>query len=305
MTLKPVLRACPPGFEITLADIGSAGGLKDRWAPARSIVSAMLFEPRDGGEPRKMGRDTLYPVALGPQPGRATLNLTALPNMSSTLRPNAPLLGTFRKKGAHTQLTGTLDMPVDTLDAIAAREGRRIDAIKVDTQGSELGILEGARACLAGSVILAEIEVSFFERYEGQALLRDVEGFMAAQGFDLLDLYRLKRYRRLNRLGVGNISLGGGQRAGRLAYGDALFFLAEDRLMERIRAQGEPLALKAIVSLLVYGKADMAARLFEESADLFEPRRRDRLRRYFRAIGRRFLRGGGVHHLLDYLARHV
>ena len=53
MTLKPVLRACPADFEIVLADIGSAGGLKDRWAPARPVVSAMLFEPRDGGEPRR------------------------------------------------------------------------------------------------------------------------------------------------------------------------------------------------------------------------------------------------------------
>ena len=305
MSLKPVLRACPPDFEIVLADVGSAGGLKDRWAPARSLVSAMLFEPRDGGEPRRQGRDTLYPVALGSGPGRATLNVTALANMSSTLTPNAALLDTFRKKGAHTKVTGTLDMPVDTLDAIAAREGRRVDAIKVDTQGSELAILEGARACLASSVLLAEVEISFFERYVGQPLLRDVEGFMRQAGFELIDLYRLKRYRSANRSDVRNVSLGHGQRAGRLAYGDALFLLPEPKLVARIRQAGETLALKAIVALLVYGKADMAARLLDRISDVLEPQRREALSAYFRGLSRRVLRGRSVPHLLDYLARNV
>jgi FkbM family methyltransferase len=300
--IKSILRACPPDLELVLADIGSAGGLKDRWAAARPIVSAILFEPRYGGEPRKEGRDTLYPVALGPEPGRATLNLTTLPNMSSTLRPNRELLSRFRKKAAHTEITGTIDMPVETLDAIAAREGREIDALKVDTQGSELGILQGARQCLSTSIFLAEIECSFFERYEGQALLADLQAFMGAYDFELIDLYRLKRYRRLNGLGVGNVSLGQGQRAGRLAYGDALFVLREDRLIERIAARGEGLAYKAIIGLLVYGKADLAAALFEASAEQIEPKRRDKLARAMKSTGRS-VRGNSLHHVIDYLAR--
>lgn len=303
--MKKLLRAWRPDLELVLADIGAAGGLKDRWAPARPVVSAMLFEPRDGGEPRKLGRDTLYPVALGPAPGRATLNLTALPNMSSTLQPNAELLRTFRKKGKQTSITGTVDMTVDTLDAVAAREGKRVDAIKVDTQGSEAGILEGARACLSGSIFIAEIEVSFLERYCGQPLLRDIESSMGAHGFELVDLYRLKRYRRANSFGIGNISLGRGQRAGRLAYGDALFVLSEDRLAERIGAEGEDLAMKAIVALLVYGKADLAASLFERVRASFGAERGDAVARYLRSLGRQRLSRNRLHHVLDYLARNV
>lgn len=303
--MKTLLGACRPGFELVLADIGSAGGLKDRWVPARPVVSAMLFEPREGGAPRKLGRDTLYPVALGSTPGRVPLNVTALPNMSSTLEPNAELMETFRKKGEHTAITGTVDMPVDTLDAIAAREGKQVDAIKVDTQGSELGILEGARACLSGSLFVAEIEVSFFERYRGQPLLRDVEAFMAGHGFELVDLYRLKRYRRGNSFGIGNISLGRGQRAGRLAYGDALFLLSEDSLVRRIEAEGEDLAMKAILALLVYGKADVAAALFERVRASFDARRGEVVAAYFRSLSRQQLRRNSLQHVFDYLSRHV
>jgi len=309
MILDPLIAACPQGFDIVLADVGSAGGLKDRWAPARAIVSGMMFEPRDGGETRHEGRDIIYPIALGPEAGRATLNLTALPNMSSTLLPNAALLKTFRKKGAHTQIESTIEMPVESLDALAAREGRRVDALKVDTQGSELGILHGAVACLDNTVILAEVEVSFFQRYAGQALAGDLIAFMADHGFELLDLYRLKRYRRLNQAAIGNIGLGGGQRAGRLAYGDALFFLEEGRLFDRIAAlppaEAEATALRAIVGLIVYGKPDMAARLFDETSGRFDAARQAAIGKFLAALGRRRLRSGFAHHVLDYLGRHV
>ncbi len=305
MSVARFLELWPDDLELVLADVGSAGGLKDRWRPARPVVSALLFEPRDGGEPRRVGRDMLYPVALGPEAGRATLNVTALSNMSSTLRPNRALLEAYRKKGEHTRITGTLEMPVDTLDAVLARDGRRADAIKVDTQGSELGILEGARGALRDSIFLAEVEVSFFERYEGQPLFRDIEAFMREAGFELLDLYRLKRYRRRNSAGVANLSLGGGQRAGRLAYGDALFFREEAALLERVAAEGEMLALKAILGMLVYGKPDMAADLFDRTAHVFTPLRREKAERYFSGLGAQRIRGRKLHGLLDRLSRRV
>ena len=302
--MKSILRACRPGFEIVLVDVGSAGGLKGRWAPARSVVSAILFEPRDGGEPTRQGRDILYPVALGAKAGRASLNITRLPNMSSTLQPNQELLDSFRKKRQHTQIIDSIDVPMDTLDAVITRDGRHVDALKIDTQGSELDILEGARGCLSSSCLLAEVEVSFFERYRGQPLFRDIEAYMVDLEFELIDLYRPKRYRRLNSLDVGNFSLGGGQRAGRLAYADAFFMLREDRLLEKVAQEGEDVALKMIISLLVYGKADIAAALFERTAERFELHRRKLIERHLRGFKWQVHRNS-IHHLADYFARHV
>lgn len=309
MKTNALLRLLPPDLRITLADVGSAGGLHGRWRAVRPIVSGVLFEPREGGETRREGGDIIYPVALGPSAGTATLNVTQLANMSSTLKPNAALLESFAKKFAHTQVVDTFQMPVDTLDALAARDGHRIDAIKVDTQGSELGILEGAVACLRESILLAEVEVSFFQRYRDQALAWDIIGFMAAQGFELIDLYRLKRYRRVNSAGIGNMSLGGGQRAGRLAYGDAIFILTEERLHARMAAaspeEAEAMALKSMLGLLIYGKPDMAAHLFDSTADAVREPVRTKVQAWLNALGRRPLRAGVLHHVLDYLARHA
>lgn len=309
MDLASLIARLSPGFRIALADIGSAGGLHGRWRAVRSVVDGVLFEPREGGAVRREGADTIYPIGLGPAAGTATLNVTALPNMSSTLAPNADLLKTFAKKGAHTEITERIEMKVEALDAVAAREGQRIDAIKVDTQGSELEILRGAVDCLRNSVIVAEVEVSFFQRYAGQALCGDVVAFMAEQGFELIDLYRLKRYRRLNAAGIGNRSLGGGQRAGRLAYGDAIFFLREDRLLTRIAAAepalAEATALRAVLALMVYGKPDMAAHLFDKLTPFLGEPLRGPLASWFERLGKRKPRAGVFHHVFDYLARRV
>ena len=294
MALSAFTGLLPGGFRLTLADVGSAGGLQGRWRAARPWIEAMLFEPREGGVVRRDGQDTIYPTALGAAPGRATLNITALPNMSSTLTPNAELLADFRRKGEDIAIVGRLEMAVDTLDRICAEDGRSIDAVKVDTQGSELTILDGAHHALAESVLLAEVELSFLERYHCQALAADVLPYMAARGFDLIELHRPKRYRAKNRSNVVSPGQRGGQRSGRIAYADGIFFIREDRLLARLAgmtpSDAEATALKAMLLLLIYAKPDMAARLLDLTCNYIEAERREALGSWFRSLSRRTLR---------------
>jgi FkbM family methyltransferase len=310
MSLSRLLSRLSPSFEIVVADVGSAGGLAKRWAPAAEVVAPLLFDPREGGHERREGRARVFPVALAAGPGVARLNLTALGNMSSTLTPNAALLARFRKKPAHTRLVGCAEMPADSLDNVARAAGVAVDVLKVDTQGSELEILRGAEASLRSSIFFAEVEVSFLERYRGQVLADGVICHLRERGFELVDLYRPKRYRHANSAGVANVSLGAGQRAGRLAYADAWFMLGEDAFAARIEAvdaarpgAGAALAQKAMIVLLVYGKADMAARLYDIVADRLDPPARAAWGRHLRGLARRAFGLQNLHHVVDYLAR--
>lgn len=307
MSLARFLSRLSPDFEIVVADVGSAGGLAKRWAPAAEVVAPLLFDPREGGAERREGRARVFPVALAAGPGTAKLNLTALGNMSSTLAPNAALLARFRKKPAHTRLVGHAEMPADSLDNVARGAGVAVDVLKVDTQGSELEILRGAEASLRSSIFFAEVEVSFLERYRGQALFDGIVGHLRQRGFELIDLYRPKRYRHANSAGITNVSLGSGQRAGRLAYADAWFMLGEDafaaRMAELEPAAAAALAQKAMIVLLVYGKADMAARLYDIVADQLEPAVRDAWGRHLRGLARRAYGLQNLHHVVDFLAR--
>lgn len=307
MSLARFLSRLSPSFEIIVADVGSAGGLAKRWTPAADVVAPLLFDPREGGAERREGRARVFPVALAAGPGTARLNITALGNMSSTLVPNAALLARFRKKPAHTRLVGCAEMPADSLDNVARAAAVAVDVVKVDTQGSELEILRGAEASLRSSIFFAEVEVSFLERYRGQVLADAVIAHLRERGFELIDLYRPKRYRHANSAGVANVSLGAGQRAGRLAYADAWFMLNEDAFAARLEAldgdAAAALAQKAMIVLLVYGKADMAARLYDIVADRLDPPVRAAWGRHLRGLARRAYGLQNLHHVVDYLAR--
>ena len=307
MNLASVARALPAEFRVTLADVGSAGGIHRRWKPVRDHVATVLFDPLDP-QP-DTDRDRYFPFALAARAGSATLNVTKRVSMTSMLQPNALLLSRFWDKPDHTTVTRTIKVNTDTLDHLMEESGIAIDVMKIDVQGFEHEILSGAKRTLADSVFLAEVEVSFLERYAGLRRFEDIIDLMRESGFELIDIGRIKRYRYRNAAGIVNPGLGMGDRAGRLAFCDALFMLNDEVLRDRILAgggaNGPDLGLKALVALLVHGKADLAAWLFDACADRWPDSVRPVLDRYLRSLGGRHFGRKGWHKALDYLARKV
>jgi FkbM family methyltransferase len=303
--LSALASSIPDSLQIVLADIGSAGGLHRRWDALRNHVTAILFDPLDASTGSE--RDRYFPVAIAGSKGQARLHVTKRISMASTLPPNTALLRRFWDKPGHTTVIETLEVPTDTLDNVMKANGIVLDAIKIDVQGGEYDILTGARSVFAGSLFLAEVEVSFFERYAGLRTFGDVVALMRESNFDLVDVGRLKRYRYQNSFGIVNPSLGMGDWAGRLAFCDALFMLNDDALLERIAGDdprgGPDLALKAIFATLAHGKADLAAWIYDASAPRLMPAVRTVLSKYFRGKRRHRLERFGLHRQLDRWAR--
>ncbi len=280
---RGIIEALPPDFFITLVDVGSAGGLHPRWQPFEPLLSSILFDPREGEASGELGRgrSRVYPVALGSHRGEAMLHQTAMANMSSFLEPDAERFSGLGSKSDDARVIGTTMVAIERLDDIVARDEFRPDIAKIDTQGSELMVLEGAGEALA-SVALAEVEVSFFQRYRGQPLLADIERHMQGRGFELIDLHKLKRYRYANRTGIRNEAARHPERSGRLAYADALFLRREEEL-HGLGAQG---LRSAAVALVAYGKGDMAARLVETGAGLLPKGEAEAICHAIRKLGR-------------------
>jgi FkbM family methyltransferase len=276
MGLARLIAALPQEFFLTLVDVGSAGGLHSRWRPFAPIVSAILFDPREAASTGTFGpgQTRVYPVALSDRSGEAELYLTRLANMSSFLRPDTDRLARYRKKGRDTELVGSQRVPVEQLDVLTAADGFKPDVVKVDTQGSELMVLKGAEQSLK-SVVLAEVEVSFFQRYVDQPVFADVEAWMKAHDFELIELYRLKRYRAANSLDLRRPLPGGNQRSGRVAYGDAIFLRNEASLLDAAAGDGGNSILRAAIALLAYGKSDHAAALLDRGRQFFSADRID------------------------------
>lgn len=305
MSLRTFVEAFPLDAALTLVDAGSAGGIHARWRPFAPILIAVGFDPRERepkGELRR-GGTRIYPVALADKPGSAQIHITRYELMSSMLMPNRELLGAFRKKLAHTEIVSSPTVAVDTLDAIAARDGFAPDVLKIDTQGSEGLILDGARRTLEHALIAAEVEVSFMERYVGQALFEDVHARMKAAGFRLIDLTRLKRYRAANRSNVKNVSLGFGQRAGALSSADAVFVRHDEAVLERAQKDGGVTLLRAIAAMIAYGKPDIAARFFDLGEALLAPELRPPIAATLRGLAGRRLGLRRLHYVADRVAR--
>lgn len=291
MDARPLIGALPRDLFLTLVDVGSAGGVNARWKPFAPVLSSVLFDPRETEASGSFGpgESRVYPLALGDRSGEARLYLTSMANMSSFLRPDPEVFARFGKKEGDASIASTEMVTVERLDELCSRDGFRPDVIKVDTQGSELMVLAGADKALE-STLLAEVEVSFFCRYEQQPLFADIEAYLASRGFELIDLNKLKRYRASNALGIRNAGLRGGDRSGRLAYADAIFLRREADILSAAQADGGASLFRAIVALVAYGKADIAARLLDEGRSTLDESRAVAVGRALQALRPGFLR---------------
>ncbi len=99
------------------------------------------------------------------------------------------MLEAHRSAAPASEYQGTEHVPVDTIDAVAPTYMKDALSVllKVDTQGYEWRVLDGAAATLPGlrAVLL---EMSLVPLYEGQHLWREMIGRLEALGFETWSL---------------------------------------------------------------------------------------------------------------------
>ncbi len=94
--------------------------------------------------------------------------------------PNRKLLEKFHN--LHEAVTLVAEHPIQTrrLDDIPGLG--EVDFLKLDVQGAELMVLQGAERTL-NDVVMVQVEVEFVELYENQPLFADVDRYLRSQGF--------------------------------------------------------------------------------------------------------------------------
>ena len=143
-------------------------------------------------------------------------------------------------------------LQADSLDNLLSQD---IDFIKLDAEGSEYEILSGAERCLS-TALMVEVEVEFFPLYEGQKLAHDVISKMYNLGYDLL---------YLNRFFQSSVAFKGiGKSRGQMTFGDALFGLSRDKVLEYSLEKQK----KYCVLLINYGHIDFAFDIYNANPDL-------------------------------------
>jgi len=251
--LLELAESCGP---VVCADIGCRGGLAAELYPLRSSVFLIGFDADEeacrsldeGIHPYFERR--IFPFFISAEAARVPFHLYKSRAHSSALHPDSRFRNLFSDDSFSVEKT--VELPAMNLDGFFALhpELPRPDLIKVDTQGTGLDVLLGARDALL-NCSMVEVEVEFLETYRGQKLFPEVMAFMLDQGFELFHLNRVFAQRR----GFS------GRAKGQLIFGDALFVRREDKL-EHFTAEQ---LLRFITLLINYGYLDVASHLAADS----------------------------------------
>ncbi len=173
----------------TVIDLGASRGQFALFAAGRFPGARIIcFEPQPGPRAELHGllgdRVEIHPVAVGSEPGRETMNVSASDDSSSLLEIGQDQQKVFPGTGK----VDTIEVEVTTLDQALPDPLAGPCLLKIDVQGLELEALKGGPKTLS-QVDEALIECSFIELYEGQAMADQVIALMFEAGLRLAGVY--------------------------------------------------------------------------------------------------------------------
>ncbi|WCJ58129.1 FkbM family methyltransferase [Fontisphaera persica] len=136
---------------------------------------------------------TAHCLALGDEDGNKELHVNEA-NVTNSLLATDAAASHYSPPGWQ-ETRGVLPVPVRRLETFC-REHKvdRIDLLKVDAQGYDLRILQGAGALLEQHRIRCLLlEVLFVPLYEGQAYFHEIYDFLWQRHYHLVGLYEINR----------------------------------------------------------------------------------------------------------------
>lgn len=125
-------------------------------------------------------------IAIDAAAGKAQFNVMVGDQFSSLLNPSEQFAGRFN--GQHV-VQDVIEVEVITL-ATAVKEAPpfKVALLKLDTQGTELRILQGGQDCLDRFSAI-QLEVGFQSLYEGESGFSEIVDTMNAWGYGLCALF--------------------------------------------------------------------------------------------------------------------
>lgn len=264
--------------DLIVVDVGCRWGFADAFVHNIDQIKIYGFDP-DQEECVRLKKlysnekIILVPVALSDHEGIERLHITKEPACSSIYEPDSDLIGSCPALEC-AQKVDEIEVNITTLDLWSERSGiEHIDHIKIDTQGSELNILEGASNIL-NSVRTLEVEVEFNPIYKGQPLFSNVDLFLRDKGFVLWKLTNLVHYGRAgeNQIDIGDdrvhydhLSQPIKKYGGQIHWADAHYVRKE---IAHAFHENRYQRLRDIVLLSILSHFDLVERVMHKNAEL-------------------------------------
>jgi len=183
----------------------------------------------------------ILPYFIGKSGATVRFHIYQSPGESSVFKPNAAFKNRY---SANFKIDRSIVVePIELYKALAHENVIDVDLIKLDTQGSELNIIQTSPNVI-DRTLLIESEVEWVEMYEGQPLVGDFLNHMYAQGFEVL---------YVNRVFINEQNYKGPAR-GQIVFSDMLFAKQQD-LLKNFSPHH---VARHIILLCTYGHLDRA-----------------------------------------------
>lgn len=246
-------------YPLTLIDVGVSGGISKRWRCAEKYLQVVGFEPDKRAfndlSHEVSDKQKFINTALHSSEDTIKMYMTKKQECSSIFPPDKHFLAQFPEV-QRFEVVDSINLKVERLSSeLLNNKGvNNADFLKVDTQGGELFILQGAQDLLINNLFGIEVEVEFVPIYINQPLFCDVDKLLQGAGYQLFDL---KRYywKRTVGMGIGKVK-------GQIIFADALYFKTYEsffKSMDKLgHEQKKAKIFKAISVCLIYGIYDYA-----------------------------------------------
>jgi FkbM family methyltransferase len=124
-------------------------------------------------------------AAIGDMDGEIEINVSANLQSSSIL----DMMPDHVKSAPESAYTGKEKVKIHKLDTIIDQYSDNLDKtfLKIDTQGFEKNVLEGAERCLQ-SIKGLQLELSMVELYKGETLFNEMLNYIIKKGFTVYSL---------------------------------------------------------------------------------------------------------------------
>ncbi len=177
----------------TVIDAGARYGMHPSWRGFRAPLGYFAFEPdKTEADQLRASKDNaqveIIDNALGRVRGKRELHILRHRGQSSMLEPDPESFWFKDYRKGEGEVVDRVLVDCDTIDKFSCEKDIGIDFLKLDTEGTEFEILQGATEQLEKNILGIRSEVNFQREYKNQPLFGDIHAILLESGFFLMNM---------------------------------------------------------------------------------------------------------------------